>query len=99
MKSEGDQTMSRRTRRMPGLLKSAQAPAENRAGCAAAAALLSGLVLAGLGLFVGSMTTRIVLLWLQRGDYSRTELRIAEIGHGDGSVVYGIVAATGEEVR
>ena len=66
--------MSRRTRRKPGLPDSARAPAEDRAGGATAAAILSGLVLAGLGLFMGGMTSRIVLLWLQRGDYTRTEL-------------------------
>src|SRR4051794_31472402 len=87
--------MSLRTRGKPGLPTSA----EGRAGCATAAAVLSGLVLAVLALFLGGLTSRVVLLWLQRGDYIRTELNVTEIAHGDGAVVYGIVAATGEEVH
>src|SRR3954453_21989271 len=90
--------MSRRARRKPSLPKPARAPAEGRSGCATAAVLV-GLVLAVLGVFGSTLTSRAFLFWLSRGDYIRTELEVTEISHGDGAAVYGRVAATGEKVR
>src|SRR5689334_6750059 len=92
--------MPRRARRKTTSQQPARPPAGGRPGCVAAAAFLSGLVLACISVFGLTLTGRTFVFCLTRGDYIRTELEVTEIGHGDGSAaVFGVVAATGEEIR
>jgi hypothetical protein len=71
---------------------------EARSGCFSPASLV-GLVLVCMALALAS-TVRTLRFWLSRHDYIRTELRVTNIVFYDfDPLVYGIVAATGDEVQ
>lgn len=76
--------------------KEAEAPASAWHGCA----VLLGLVVLPVSLLVLDLTLRITSFWLSRDDYVRTELEVTDVDVGvDSEGMFGIVAATGEEIR
>lgn len=60
-----------------------------------------GLAIACLAVFSLELTLRTFIFWLSRADYVRTEFKVTElhIGIEGDPMVWGTVAATGEELR
>ena len=91
---------SRRTAQRPN---EAQPPesAEQRRSALPLVATVFGLLLVCIGVLVLELTGRTLLFWLARDDYIRTEVTVTDvlIDSELEVAVWGIVAATGKEVR
>lgn len=65
-----------------------------------ATAVLLGLIVSALSLLVMDLAGRTFSFWLTQQDYVRTELNVTSVDQGpDADGMFGIVAATGEEIR
>ena len=62
-----------------------------------AVAACVGLFLICIALFLGTLTYRVVALWITKDDYVKGELRVTAIDHGPDSSFFGVIVATGEE--
>jgi hypothetical protein len=61
-------------------------------------AVVFGLILVCIALFALELAGRTLRFWLSRDDYIRTELKVTDL-NSEGDTVFGIVAATGEEIH
>lgn len=89
-------------RSVPGLKEAHNRSAAKQRGSALPlAATMFGLLLVCIALLTAELTGRTMLFWLARDDYIRTEVTVTNvlIDSELEVAVWGIVAATGEEVR
>jgi hypothetical protein len=86
------------SRRSPGQTKQLRKTqqAKRKSGWPLASVVV-GLLLICIAVLNFELTGRTILFWLSRDDYIRTDLKVTELSPGRHAMVFGIVAATGEE--
>ncbi len=60
---------------------------------------IGGLLVVIVALFTLNLTIRTLTLWWHQGDYVRTELEVTGLSPSRSPLLFGIVAATGEEIH